>query len=106
MSVFVASLLCLHSRLTAQEAKLIKIHEGKHWVWFARSDQFESYRQDIERFYDYADKAFEYLCKAWGLNLPRRIPGSSLLARILFALTTQSGKLTRGYSAGVTTCLL
>jgi hypothetical protein len=70
-SVFVASLLCLHSRSTAQEAKLIKIHEGKHWVWFARSDQFESYGQDIERFYDYADKAFEYLCEAWGLKLPR-----------------------------------
>jgi hypothetical protein len=70
-SVFVASLLCLHSRSTAQETKLIRIHEGKHWVWFARSDQFESYRQDIERFYDYADKAFEYLCEAWGLKLPR-----------------------------------
>jgi hypothetical protein len=52
MSIFAASLLCLHPRSTTREAKLVRIHEGKHWVWFACADQFENYKQDIERFYD------------------------------------------------------
>lgn len=64
-------LSCGLSSLTAQDKEIVKVHEGKCWVWFARKDQFEQYKQDIERFYDYADKAFEYLCNAWGLRPPR-----------------------------------
>ncbi len=64
-------LFCCETTFGVQEARVVKIHEGKYWVWFAREDQFERYRQDIERFYDYADKAFEYLCNAWGLKPPQ-----------------------------------
>lgn len=66
-----ALILCSFSLTNPQEGKIVKIHEGKHWVWFAREDQFERYKQDIERFYDYADRAFEYLCNAWGLKPPQ-----------------------------------
>lgn len=54
-----------------EEGKIVKIHEGKHWIWFARDDQFEKYKGDIEGFYSYADKAFEYLSEAWGLTPPK-----------------------------------
>jgi hypothetical protein len=40
------------------------IHEGKHWTWFAREDQFKKHRADIAPLYDYADKAFD---KLWAL---------------------------------------
>jgi hypothetical protein len=54
--------------LYAKGEEIVQIHTGKHWVWFAGQDQFEKYKQDIEPFYDYADKAFEYLSQAWGLR--------------------------------------
>lgn len=63
-------LLGLFPALTKEEGKIVKIYEGKHWIWFARDDQFEKYKEDIEKFYPYADKAFEYLKEAWGLELP------------------------------------
>ncbi|MCS7187901.1 MAG: hypothetical protein N3B10_06355 [Armatimonadetes bacterium] len=62
---------CFLSLTNSQEGKIVKVHEGKYWVWFAREDQFERHKQDIERFYSYADKAFEYLCDAWGLKPPK-----------------------------------
>lgn len=52
----------------AEDASLQRIHEGKHWDWYARADQFRQYRTDIEAIYDYADKAYETLCKAWELK--------------------------------------
>jgi hypothetical protein len=52
----------------APEAPVVKIHEGKSWVWYARQDQFDGHRQDIERYYDYADKAFDCLTQFWGLK--------------------------------------
>ena len=45
-----------------------KIHEGKHWTWYARQDQFNSHKADISALYDYADKAFDKLCEAWGIK--------------------------------------
>ncbi|MBC7328303.1 hypothetical protein H5T87_09375 [bacterium] len=56
---------------SAEEARIVMVHEGKHWIWFAREDQFAQFKQDIEPFYEYADKAFEYLCEAWGLKPPK-----------------------------------
>jgi hypothetical protein len=48
-----------------------KIHEGKHWTWYAREDQFNNEKSDIEALYGYADRAFDKLCEAWGLKPPR-----------------------------------
>ncbi len=48
-----------------------KIHEGKHWTWYARQDQFNSHKADIRAMYDYADKAFDKLCESWGLKPAR-----------------------------------
>ena len=47
-----------------------RIHEGKHWTWFARQDQFNEHKADIAALYDYADKAFDKLCESWGLKPP------------------------------------
>ena len=55
----------------APEPPLLKVHEGKCWTWYARQDQFDQHRKDVERFYDYADRAFEYLKAAWGLKPPQ-----------------------------------
>jgi len=49
---------------------VVKVHEGKHWVWFAQRKQFEEHGHDIKRFYSYADQAFSYLIKVWGLKPP------------------------------------
>ncbi len=64
LSVFALSLY-------AQGQGVIKIYEGKHWIWFAQEDQYERYKEDIKGFYQYGDKAFEYLCEAWGLKPPK-----------------------------------
>ena len=47
------------------------IHEGKHWTWFAREDQFKKHSADIAALYDYADKAFDMLWESWGLKPPK-----------------------------------
>jgi hypothetical protein len=47
-----------------------KIHEGKHWVWYAADEDFQPRQRDIEAVYDYADQAFDYLSGAWGLKPP------------------------------------
>ena len=49
----------------------VKIHDGKHWTWFARQDQYDAHKADIETPYDYADRAFDKLCDAWGLKPPK-----------------------------------
>jgi hypothetical protein len=46
----------------------VKVHEGKCWIWYARQDQYGEHQKDIERFFDYADRACEYLTGAWGLK--------------------------------------
>ena len=56
---------------TAKNPPFQKIHEGKHWTWYARQDQFNSHKADIRALYDYADKAFDKLCEAWGLKPAR-----------------------------------
>ncbi len=43
----------------AQDPPFQRIHEGKHWTWFARQDQFNDHKADIEALYVYADKAFD-----------------------------------------------
>src|SRR5207247_616843 len=53
----------------AQDAPIIKVHEGKFWNWYARQDQYQAHRADFEHFYQYADDAFDYLQSAWGLQL-------------------------------------
>jgi hypothetical protein len=53
---------------TPQEPKFIKIHEGRHWTWWAREDQYAKQKSDIEAMYAYADKAFDKLCDFWGLK--------------------------------------
>ena len=55
----------------AQTPAYQKIHEGKHWTWFARQDQFGRHKADIAALCDYADKAFDKLCDAWGLKPPK-----------------------------------
>jgi hypothetical protein len=55
--------------LAAQgQPKFIKIHEGRHWTWVARSDQYENAKSDIEALYEYADTAFDKLCEVWGMQ--------------------------------------
>jgi hypothetical protein len=64
-------LLAAMSTATAAAAKnppFQKIHEGKHWTWYARQDQFNDHKADIAALYDYADKAFDKLCESWGLK--------------------------------------
>ena len=47
---------------------LLNIHEGAHWIWYAPKDLYDKHRQDFERFYPYADQAFDYLSDSWGLK--------------------------------------
>jgi hypothetical protein len=49
-----------------------QVHEGKHWTWFARQDQFRDHQADIEALYGYADLAFDKLCEVWSLQPPRQ----------------------------------
>jgi len=64
-------LLCAFCALArAEDAPFVKVHEGKHWIWFARQDQYDAHKADIEALYDYADAAFDKLCDAWGLKPP------------------------------------
>lgn len=54
--------------VAARQSPFIKIHEGHHWIWVARQDQYEKQMADIEALYDYADKAFDRLCEDWGMQ--------------------------------------
>lgn len=64
-----AALITVASCLAAPP--FIKIHEGRHWTWIAREDQYNAQKADIEALYDYADRAFDALCNAWGLKPPK-----------------------------------
>ena len=67
----VLAVLSTASVARAQDPRYQMIHEGKHWTWFAREDQFKEHKADIAALYDYADKAFDKLCESWGLKPPR-----------------------------------
>ncbi len=69
LAVLVAFILGIVSAVA--DAPFIKIHEGKHWTWVAREDQYNAQKADIEALYAYADKAFDTLCDAWGLKPPK-----------------------------------
>ncbi len=56
---------------SAHAAPFVKVHDGKHWTWFARQDQYDAHKADFEALYDYADAAFDNLCDDWGLKPPR-----------------------------------
>ena len=58
-------------RIQAQSPRYQMIHEGRHWTWFARQDQFRKHKADIEALYKYADTAFDKLCESWGLKPPK-----------------------------------
>ena len=65
----------------AQGPRYQMIHEGKHWTWYARQDQFRRHRADIAALYDYADKAFDKLCESWGLRPPEARYALLVMAR-------------------------
>jgi len=52
------------------QPQVVQIHEGRHWIWYARDDQFRRYEADIKMLYDYADRAFDRLVEVWGMNVP------------------------------------
>ncbi len=70
-SAIALAVLSAANEARAQGPRYAKIHDGKHWTWFARQDQFRKQKADVEALYDYADKAFEKLCNSWGLKPPR-----------------------------------
>lgn len=55
----------------AETPKIIQIHEGRHWIWCAREDQFKAHQADYEALYEYADLAFDHLCNIWGITPER-----------------------------------
>ncbi len=65
------AVLSMASQARAQDPPYEQIHQGKHWTWIARQDQYNEHKADIEALYDYADKAFEKLCDSWGLKPPK-----------------------------------
>jgi hypothetical protein len=65
----------------AQGTTYQKFHQGRHWNWYARQDQFRTHRADIEAVYDYADKAFDKLCEAWGFMPPSERYALLVMAR-------------------------
>jgi hypothetical protein len=65
------AVLLTASAARAQTPRYRMIHEGRHWTWYARQDQFSNHKADITALYDYADKAFDKLCESWGLK-PRQ----------------------------------
>ncbi len=67
----VVTVLATASPARAQHPRIEQIHQGKHWNWFARQDQFQAHKADIAALYDYADKAFDKLCDSWGLMPPQ-----------------------------------
>jgi hypothetical protein len=48
--------------------EFIKVHEGKHWIWYATKQHWEAHSSDIEKLFGYADTAFEHLTNAWGVK--------------------------------------
>ncbi len=61
----IISAACLHA-----DAPVVKIHDGRHWTWYAQEDQYQAHKADIEAVYDYADRAFDALVAAWGMSPP------------------------------------
>ena len=67
----VCTLLAAPGMAQARKPRFQKIHEGKHWTWYAREDQYRKQKADIAALYDYADQAFEKLCESWDLKPPK-----------------------------------
>ncbi len=70
-SAIVLAVLAAPSAARAQEPRYQMIHDGRHWTWYARQDQFRMHRADIAALYEYADKAFDKLCDSWGMKPSR-----------------------------------
>lgn len=66
LALAAAAVLCA-GQASARDA-VIQIHTGKHWVWYAPEGIYRQHKEDIERFYDYADREFGYITGAWGLR--------------------------------------
>lgn len=71
MRGLVVACLALALCVSCLAQPVVKIHEGRHWVWYAQQDQYDAHKADIQPFFDYADRAFEYLTQAWGLKPPK-----------------------------------
>jgi hypothetical protein len=83
----VALLVCT-SLANAQQEKVIRIHQGKHWVWYCQEGIYDEHKQDVERFYDYADRAFDYLASVWGMKPPLEKYSLLVLPRTGIAFAT------------------
>jgi hypothetical protein len=70
-SLAVAVVAATLAQAAAKDEPFLKIHEGRHWIGIARQDQYEKQKADIEALYDYADTAFDTLCKDWGMKPPK-----------------------------------
>jgi hypothetical protein len=79
--IFASWFVSMLSVARAQNTPYEMIHEGKHWTWFARQEEFRRHKADIEALYDYADKAFEKLCECWGVKPPRERYALLVMAR-------------------------
>ena len=67
----IAACLLAAALLHADDATILKIHDGRHWTWYAQTDQYQAHKADIEAVYDYADRAFDTLVAAWGIAPPK-----------------------------------
>ncbi len=52
----------------AQDNTVIKIHTSVHWTWYAPQNIYNEHKADIANYYNYADRAFDYITHAWGLE--------------------------------------
>ncbi len=66
----IAACLLASAPCLPADAPVVKIHDGRHWIWYAQDDQYQAHKADIEAVYDYADRAFDALVAAWGIGPP------------------------------------
>ena len=62
--VFIVALLAV----TGVKPRYIKIHEGKHWIWYAPESVWNMNKDRISRFFDYADAVYEALRENLGVE--------------------------------------
>jgi hypothetical protein len=67
-------LLCLGFFLSGINAyaadDIVKVHEGTHFIWYARDGLAREQKAAWEPFFGYADKAIEAIENSWNLTLP------------------------------------
>lgn len=68
--------------------QLVEIHRGKHWVWYMDKDLFAKHQADVEKFYSYADEAFDRITSSWGLSPEREVYALYIHAKGGFAFAT------------------